>query len=170
MSQKNWNNIKARGQAYALQCTVAARKAGLVDDSVEPAETSDVYVAAVGDLILVFDENVDIRDRTSIITSAASEIEHLGAAGFSKVQAEGNGYQVNLPRDVVESSTLDLDATMTHSTRTAGTGEDVIPTQFLLIAPKHSEDRKHIDSIHQYRQAQVDNPRDDANQDDEDEG
>lgn len=103
---KNDNNIKEAGEGYALQCTKAVRgkPCNMVSDGENP-RLADTYVCAIDQMILVFDaDRVDDTERTSLIKTTVSSGEVLGCAGYSKIQIAGNGYQANLPADVIKSA------------------------------------------------------------------
>lgn len=107
------NSIKKSGtEGHALQVTRPARSAGLVteDSNGVPKRMAEVYVIAVGETILVFDEKeISDKHRAEIVSRAINETGDVGVAGRTKITTAGNGYQVQLPKGVVADAGFAVD-------------------------------------------------------------
>lgn len=95
------NKIKTVGGGLALQVTMPARDARLVEDATEDDEATylaDVKVAGVDDTLLVFDaDRTDPADRAELYRVAVRDARSQHEIRDATVQTKGHGYMVLLP-------------------------------------------------------------------------
>lgn len=94
------NTIKDRSEGLALQVTIPARKAGLVeeDNDGETTRRADVRVYSFEGLLLVVDrEKMDEAHIVELLKAGAGDTKTARQAIDATIQTSGNGYQVQLP-------------------------------------------------------------------------
>lgn len=94
------NTLREMGHGVALQVTVEARSAGLVEEDPEGEATyrADVWAYSVDGALLVVDaDRVGREDRAGLVASAARDTGSIYAGATASIQHSGNGYRVQLP-------------------------------------------------------------------------
>lgn len=94
------NQLKNHAEGIALQITLPAREAGLVeeDSDNEPTRRAETMVYSVNDLMLVLDtKQVSMAERTELVGSAIDDTGTLHRGWPARVTISGRGYLIQLP-------------------------------------------------------------------------